>query len=190
MVFYTLVISNLIFYFHIEIGLIILFFRVISSIPVIEPVKTSEIGTIPTVKKSQTKTIMTDKIEAPVIKSKEKVPETKIDESFRDSVKSKMGTFLSFAKGGLQQNLKSNSVQDESLIKSDQMQYLKSMDTLDNNGPYKIDIDDSSSDENLALEQVCSMFIVLSIYRVSRNENELCKSKGLHTSHPNIDFQF
>jgi hypothetical protein len=113
-----------------------------------------------TVKQTQPQTnTIASTVKSPVTKVKEKPSESNVDENFRQSVKSKIGSIL--AAVGTSQNLtkkaiEKNPVEDEkSIIKPDQMNYLNSIDTIGQNES-KVDsaIDDSTSEENMASEQV------------------------------------
>ena len=104
-------------------------------------------------------------MKSPVTKVKEKPSESNVDENFRQSVKLKIGSILGLTAvaAGTSQNLtkkaiEENPVEDEkSIIKPDQMNYLNSIDTMGQNES-KVDsaIDDSTSEENMASEQVCN----------------------------------
>ena len=119
-----------------------------------------------TVKQTQPQTnTIASNVKSPVTKVKEKPSESNVDENFRQSVKLKIGSILSLtgAAAGTSQNLtkksiEENPVEDEkSIIKPDQMNYLNSIDTIGQNES-KVDlaIDDSTSEENMASEQVCN----------------------------------
>ena len=85
--------------------------------------------------------------------------ESKVDESFDQSVKLKIGSILSLtgAAAGTSQNLskkaiEENPVEDEkSIIKADQMSYLNSIDTIGQNES-KVD----SANDDSTSEQVCN----------------------------------
>ena len=135
-------------------------FRAPPSAPITEPVL------LATVKQTQPqKNTTASNVKSTVTKVKEKPSESNVDENFRQSVKLKIGSILGLtgAAAGTSQNLtkkaiEENPVEDEkSIIKPDQMNYLNSIDTIGQNGS-KIDsaIDDSTSEENLASEQVCT----------------------------------
>ena len=136
-------------------------FRAPPSAPITEPVLSA------TVKQTQPQTnTIASNVKSPVTKVKEKPSESNVDENFRQSVKLKIGSILGLtgAAAGTSQNLtkkaieEKNPVEDEkSIIKPDQMNYLNSIDTIGQNEA-KVDpaIDDSTSEENMASEQVCN----------------------------------
>ena len=120
-----------------------------------------------TVKQTQPQTnTIASNVKSPVTKVKEKPSESNVDENFRQSVKLKIGSILGLTAvaAGTSQNLtkkaieEKNPVEDEkSIIKPDQMNYLNSIDTIGQKEA-KVDpaIDDSTSEENMASEQVCN----------------------------------
>ena len=120
-----------------------------------------------TVKQTQPQTnTIASNVKSPVTKVKEKPSESNVDENFRQSVKLKIGSILGLtgAASETSQNLTKKAIEEKtpvedekSIIKPDQMSYLNSIDTIGQNES-KVDsaIDDSTSEENLASEQVCN----------------------------------
>ena len=135
--------------------------------PTSTPTPTTEPVLSATVKQTQPQTnTIASIVKSPMTKVTEKPSESNVDENFRQSVKLKIGSMLSFTGAttdGISQNLskkaiEKNPVEDEkSIIKPDQMNYLNSIDTIGQNES-KVDsaIDDSTSEENMASEQVCN----------------------------------